>query len=122
MRLVMKPAMPPTQGPARMPPRMVPIESRNSGSFKLVAIAWHTQSIAMHTGISTIPSVLNRSLKAFSKPIAIPAESIRPPPCPPPEAEELPGDGDGCLAKIGQRLGGRLGHPRMVGTLAVDDE
>src|SRR5712692_7019642 len=70
MRLVMKPARPPTQGPARIPPRIVPIESRKRGSLRPVAIACPAQSIAMQTGMRTMPSVFSRNLKADSQGIA----------------------------------------------------
>src|SRR5438270_3176318 len=68
MKLVIRPARPPTHGPARRPPRTVPIESRNSGSFNVVASAWPAQSMAMQTGMRTIASVFSLNLNASSTP------------------------------------------------------
>src|SRR2546430_1179884 len=68
MKFVMRPAMPPTHGPARRPPSTVPIESRKSGSFKVLAIACPAQSMAMQTGMSTIASVFILTLNALRMP------------------------------------------------------
>src|SRR5438067_3443282 len=38
-RLLMKPTLPPTHGPATTPAKTVPVESRNTGRWKVTAIA-----------------------------------------------------------------------------------
>src|SRR5438067_707609 len=76
MKFVISPASPPTHGPARRPPSTVPIESRNRGSFSVLARAWPAQSMAIQTGIRTIASVLSRNLNALSTPKVIPSWSL----------------------------------------------
>src|ERR1700730_8713077 len=68
MKVTIKPEMPPTQGPARIPPSTVPIESRKSGSLRVLAIAWPTQSIAMQTGMRTMARVFILTLNALRTP------------------------------------------------------
>ena len=67
MKLAMNPESAPTQGPARMPPRTVPIESRKRGRLSSLSMERPAQSMAMQTGISTIPRVFRRNLNADSQ-------------------------------------------------------
>ena len=73
MKFVIRPAMPPTQGPARRPPNTVPIESRNRGSLRVLAIAWPAQSIAIQTGMRTMARVFILTLNALRMPKADPS-------------------------------------------------
>ena len=75
MKFVMRPARPPTQGPARRPPSTVPIESRNSGNLRVLATAWPAQSIAIQTGMRTMARVFILTLNALRMPKADPPKT-----------------------------------------------